>query len=276
MSREWRFISALDDTEVPVPHPLAYCADTSVIGAEFYVMDYVDGVVLGDQEAARRFPEHLRHTAGLDTVDVLAALHRVDPEVAGLGGTARRAGYLGRQLTRWQRQVHQSGFSELAMLDKVHDALAAHIPPQTDGIVHGDYRPGNLCYTAEGRVAAIFDWELATLGDTMADVGWLLSTWVDPADPLPPTTDGPNAEPGFPTRTELVERYVRGAGREVSELEYYIAFSRWRSACIGAGVHARYAAGVMGEDEPVAGQRGAAAVAQCHAGYLAVERLGLL
>lgn len=275
MKREWRFISALAGTAVPVPRPYAFCADTEVTGAPFYVMDFVEGLVLGDEQAARLLPEPVRHTSGLDTVDVLVALHRVDPDAVGLGEIARREDYLPRQLKRWRRQAHESGTADLAVLDEVHDALAAHIPPQRDGIVHGDFRPGNLSYTCDGRVAAVFDWELATLGDPLADLGWLLSTWVDPADGRPPTTPGPNAEPGFPSRSELAERYARATGRDTSELPYYIAFARWRSACIGAGVLARYRAGVMGGDDAPAEARAQHVVAQTEAARAAVEELGL-
>lgn len=276
MSREWRFISALTGTGVPVPGPLAYCADTAVTGAEFYVKDFVDGVVLGDRAAASRVSEPVRHRAGLATVDVMVALHQVDPDEAGLGTAARRDGYLARQLKRWQRQVHQSGVADLAVLDQVHDALAARIPPQVSGIVHGDLRPGNICYRGDGSVAAIFDWELATLGDPLADLGWLLSTWVDPDDELPPTTAGPNAEPGFPSRAELVERYARGSGRDVSNVPYYLAFARWRAACIAAGVHARYLAGVMGEDDYVVAERGRDVARLVEASHVTAQRLRLL
>jgi aminoglycoside phosphotransferase (APT) family kinase protein len=276
MSREWRFISALTGTDVPVPRPIEYCSDTEVTGAEFYVMDFVAGVVLGDAAAARPVPEAARHRAGLATVDAMVALHQVDPDDVGLGSAARRDGYLARQLKRWQRQVHQSGVADLDVLDRVHDALAARIPPAVSGIVHGDLRPGNVCYHPDGSIAAIFDWELATLGDPLADLGWLLSTWVDPADELPPTTGGPNAEPGFPSRSELVERYARGSGRDVSEVPYYLAFARWRAACIAAGVHARYLAGVMGEDDYDVAERGADVARLVEASHVTVRRLGML
>lgn len=276
MSREWRFIRALADTEVPVPQPLAYCDDTAVVGAEFYVMSFVDGVVPADRDAAERtFPVSARRHAGEQVVDVLAALHRVDPDEVGLGSAARRDGYLQRQLTRWQRQVHQSGAPNLALLDRVHDALVTHLPPQTSGIVHGDYRPGNLSFAVDGRVLAIFDWELATLGEPLADLGWLISTWEEPGDATPPTTPGPSTAPGFPTRAELTDRYARRSGRDVSDLPYYVAFSRWRSACIAAGVRARYQAGVMGNDG-YAAEADDKEVRQAQAAFEAVEDLGLL
>lgn len=276
MSREWRFLTALAPTDVPVPRPLAYCADTAVAGAEFYVMSFVDGVVLFDRQTAeQRMAPSARGHAGEQVVDVLAALHRVDPDEVGLGGMARRGGYLQRQLSRWQRQVHRSGAPDLGLLDEVHDALVRGIPPETRGIVHGDYRPGNLSFGADGRVLAVFDWELATLGDSMADLGWLISTWEQPGDTRPPTTPGPSTAPGFPTREQLVDRYARLSGRDTSELPYYVAFARWRSACISAGVRARYQAGVMGGSSAEA-ENGAREVQQAEAALDAVRELGLL
>lgn len=276
MSREWRFISAHAGTDVPVPAPVAFCADTAITGAEFYVMSFVEGVVLADEQAAARLDEPARYRAGLDTADVLVALHRIDAHAVGLNAVARPENYIARQLKRWQRQVHHVGAANLALLDEVHDALRAHIPPQTNGVVHGDYRPGNLCYTPEGRIAAIFDWELATLGDPLADLGWLLSTWLEPDDRVPPTTPGPTAAPGFPGRRELAERYARRSGRDISDLPYYLAFARWRSACIGAGVLARYRAGVMGDDGYLTEERARDTERQGEAAFAAVKELGLL
>ncbi len=276
MSREWRFITALAPTDVPVAPPLAYCDDRDVTGAEFYLMGFVDGLVLADQQAARRMPRAVRRRAGEAAVEVMAALHRVDPDEVGLGDIARRDGYIERQLRRWKRQVHQSGAPDIDVLDRVHDARAAHVPPQTSGIVHGDCRPGNMSFGEDGEVRAVFDWELATLGDPLADLGWLIASWQQPGDEVPAATAGPSLEPGFPTRDELVGRYARLAGRDVSQLPYYVAFSRWRSACIGAGVRARYAAGVMGDDGYAAQVRGEEGVRQGEAALHAVRELGLL
>ncbi|TCP50079.1 aminoglycoside phosphotransferase (APT) family kinase protein [Tamaricihabitans halophyticus] len=276
MSREWRFISAVSGTDVPVPEPLAYCADSTVTGAEFYVMGYVAGLVLADRDAAGELDELARRRAAEQTIDVLAALHQIEPRAVGLAGTAKQDGYLARQLRRWQRQVHQSGAPDLALLDEVHDALVAHIPEQRDGIVHGDYRPGNIAYGPDGHVLAVFDWELATLGDSLADLGWLLSTWEQEGDVVPPATPGPTAAPGFPGRTEVAERYARLTATEVSDLPYYVAFARWRSACIGAGVYARYRAGVMGDDGYLAQAREQSVRSQGEAARDAVRELGLL
>ncbi|WP_306320331.1 MULTISPECIES: phosphotransferase family protein [unclassified Streptomyces] len=276
MSREWRFLTALAPTDVPVPEPLAYCDDASVTGAEFYVMGFVDGVVGADRDSVRDWPQGARRRAGESLVEVLAALHRIDPEDVGLGDMARPRGYVERQLRRWQRQVHQSGAPDPKLLDTVHDALLAHVPAQRTGIVHGDFRPGNLSFAPDGTVLAVLDWELATLGDPLADLGWLVSTWERPGDTVPPTTAGPSTAPGFCDRAELVDAYAKAAGLDVSSLPYYVAFSRWRSACIGAGVAARFAAGVMGENELPVEELRRQVLRQSEAAYEAVRDLGHL
>jgi aminoglycoside phosphotransferase (APT) family kinase protein len=258
MSREWRFISALAATPVPVAPPVAYCSDVDVIGAEFYVMGFVDGDVLGDEASGHRLePGAPRRTAGLDAVDVLADLHAVDPDAVGLGDLHRSGGYLERQLRRWHRQVHESVVPDLATIDAVHERLvarAADLPPSDVRIAHGDFRLGNLAVGPDGRVRAVFDWELATLGDPLADLGWLIASWGRPGDSVPPTIAGPSLVEGYADRDELVARYAERSGRDVGELDFYVAFARWRSACIGAGVYSRYAGGVMGAGEADGGE----------------------
>jgi aminoglycoside phosphotransferase (APT) family kinase protein len=253
MSREWRFITALAPTPVPVAPPVAYCADPDVIGAEFYLMEFVDGLVLGDEASGHRLdPGSPRRTAGLDAVDVLAALHAVDPDAVGLGDFRRSGSYLERQLRRWHRQVHESAVPDLSTVDAVHERLverAAALPPSDVRIAHGDFRLGNLAVGRDGRVRAVFDWELATLGDPLADLGWLIASWGRPGDVVPPTITGPSLVEGYAERSELVERYAERSGRDVSHLDFYVAFARWRGACIGAGVYSRYAGGVMGNAE---------------------------
>jgi aminoglycoside phosphotransferase (APT) family kinase protein len=257
MSREWRFLTALAPTPVPVAPPVAYCADAGVIGAEFYLMGFVAGEVLGDEAAGHRLaPGGPRRTAGFDAVDVLAALHAVDPDEVGLSDLRRPGGYLERQLRRWHRQVHESAVPDLTVLDAVHERLvrrAAALPPAEVRIAHGDFRLGNLAVGPDGRVRAVFDWELATLGDPLADLGWLIASWGRPGDAVPPTIPGPSLVEGYPERAELVARYAERSGRDVAALDVYLAFARWRSACIGAGVYSRYAGGVMGSGEPDGG-----------------------
>jgi aminoglycoside phosphotransferase (APT) family kinase protein len=238
MGREWRFISALWRTRVPVAPPLAFCGDTGVTGAEFYVMGFVDGLVLAGPEDALRLAPGVRRGAGEGLVDVLVALHALEPHEIGLGPIVRRTGFAERQLRRWRHQAHESGGDELPLLDEVHDMLASRIPPQGNGIVHGDYRPGNIAFGPDGTVRAVFDWELATSGDPLTDLGYLVSGW----------EEGPMAVPGFPGREEIIARYARVSGRDVSDVPYWAAFARWRSACINAGVRARYLAGHMADD----------------------------
>jgi aminoglycoside phosphotransferase (APT) family kinase protein len=247
MGREHRVIAALAATDVPVAPALGYCDDASVNGARFYVMGYVPGAVLATRDEALDYPEAMRRPVTEDLIAVLARLHRVDPDAIGLTTFARKEGYNERQLRRWQTQWEKSKETELPVLDEVHNRLAQAIPPQRwTGIVHGDYRIGNMIVGPDGRLRAVLDWELATLGDTLADIGWLVSSWLEPgeetASPLVPASNAP----GFPTRAELAEWYARETGRDVSDLPYYIAFARWRGACIGAGVLARYRADVMG------------------------------
>ena len=253
MGREWRFISALAPYDVPVAPPVAFCRDTDVIGAEFYIMGFVDGEVLGDADSGHRLAEgEPRTTAGLDTADVLAALHAVDPDTAGLSDFRREGSYIARQLRRWHRQVHASSLTDLEIVDAAHERLtarAAALPPSDVRIAHGDYRPGNLAYGSDGRVRAIFDWELATLGDPLADLGWLLASWGRPADTVRVTIEGPNQVGGYPDGDALVARYAERSGRDVSDIDFYVAFARWRAACIQAGVYSRYEGGALGEGE---------------------------
>lgn len=249
MDREWRFLRAMAPTAVPVAPPLGFCADLEVTGAPFYVMGFVDGVVLADHDAGLRLAREARAVAGHDLIDVLVRLHELDPLAVGLADIVRRTPFVQRQLRRWHDQVHQSGAGDLALLDEVHDLLAARIPKQSNGIVHGDYRAGNMVFGPDGRVRAVFDWELATSGDPLADLGWVVTTWQQPGEEAVDAVAGPSTVPGFPSRDELVARYAARSGRDVSNLPYFVAFCRWRSACILAGVNARYQAGVMGDPE---------------------------
>ena len=275
MSREWRFISTLDPTPVPVPEAVAYCADTGVIGAEFYVMGFVEGVVPGDPQTGLTIPQELRRSCGLDVADVLAALHAVDPDEVGLGDLRRPGSYLERQLRRWHRQVHQSAIEDLEAVDAAHALLVERMPePSEPRIAHGDYRPGNLSFGADGRIAAIFDWELATLGAPLADLGWVLASWERPGDPRPAITTGPTAAPGWPERDEVAARYAELSGRSLRDLPYFLAFARWRSACIGAGVYTRYREGNMGsgaEQGAALEERARRVVAEAEAAIAALQ-----
>jgi aminoglycoside phosphotransferase (APT) family kinase protein len=247
MSREWRFISAFHPTPVPVPPPLGYCDDKEVTGAPFYVMGFVDGHVMHDASTAETaFDETGRRSAGESFIDVLADMHAEDPDDIGVGDIARKEGYITRQLKRWYSQWEKSKTRELPVLDEVHDRLAANIPEQGPArVVHGDYRLGNCITGFDAKIAAVLDWEIATLGDPLADVGYVLHSWPEPGDSDAAHRVSPTQMPGFPTRRELVTRYAERSGRDLAEVDYYIAFSHWKSACIVEGVYARYKHGAL-------------------------------
>jgi aminoglycoside phosphotransferase (APT) family kinase protein len=252
MAREHRIIAALAGTQVPVPAALGLCEDPAVTGAPFYVMAYVDGTVPADEATvAAAFDEQARAAAADSLVDALVALHRVDPDAVGLGQLGRREGYLERQLRRWQRQLEQSRARELPVLDEVHRRLAAAIPAQVGParVVHGDYRLDNTILSPAGRVLAVLDWELCTLGDPLADVGLLLVYWAEPGDSSLPLLTAPSRLPGFPPRATLIAAYAARSGRALGELDYYVAFACWKLAVILEGVHARYSAGAYGEGD---------------------------
>ena len=253
MAREHRIISALQDTPVPVAPALGFCDDESVNGRPFYVMQYVEGHVLRDAPTAEKLlDEPARRTAGESLVDVLLAIHAVDVDVVGLGELGRRDGYIERQLKRWYGQFKQS--NELTgravpMVDEVHDFLSTHIPPQgPPAIVHGDYRLDNTILGDDGRVLAVLDWEICTLGDPLADVGLLMVYWAEPEDESTPLGTAPTTVAGFARRAELIERYAAGSDRDLSKVDFYTAFGYWKLACILEGVYARYAGGAMGGD----------------------------
>ena len=253
MSREFTLISALHPTPVPVPRPLGLCTDESVNDAEFYVMDYVEGVVLDGPEAAREITERARRDSGPDLARVASELHAVDIDAVGLGDLAKREDYLARQLRRWHKQYKSVESRELPAVDEAHALLVEQAPPQRyTGIVHGDYRLGNVLVNREdGTVQAVLDWELCTLGDVLADVGWMLAYWSNAEESVDGVAALPTAVPGFASRDELLSVYAERTGRDVSDMPYYVAFAQWRMACIMEGVYARFKAGVMGDQADV-------------------------
>lgn len=251
MSREWRFITALRDTPVPVPLVLATASGTEPLGVSFYIMTYVDGLVPHDARTARVMPEPVREAFAANLVDTMAALHAVDIDAVGLGDIARREDYVGRQLKRWKRQWDQSSSTQLTVVDEAYEKLHNMIPEQQGAVIaHGDFRPGNMIVGPDGAIRAVLDWELATLGDPLADLAWMLSGWVEDLPESALNTPGapPSALPGFPPRDWMLERYRDRTGLDVSRFDYYLAFCAWRGACISAGVLNRYEVGVMGDD----------------------------
>jgi len=255
MGREHKVVAALGATPVPVAPVVGLCEDNAVNGAPFYVMDFVEGPILRGLAETESFPdEDDRRAIGERVVDTLVAIHAVDPDAAGLGDLGRKEDYVARQLHRWQGQWEKSKTRELAAIDSVHDRLAARIPEQGPAtIVHGDYRLDNMILTPSGEVAAVVDWELCTLGDPLADVGLLMVYWPerDEEGEEPIALGRPaNLAPGFPTREELRERYAERSGRDLSQLDFFVALGYWKLAIILEGVYARYAAGQYGKVDP--------------------------
>lgn len=252
MAREHRIIAAVGTTDVPVPRALGLCTDTEVNGAPFYVMGFVDGVVLDSPEKGELLTPELRVAASEHLIDVLAELHAVDVDAIGLGDLAKREGYIERQVKRWSTQWEQSKTRELPAIDEVAQRLRERLPVQQGvSIAHGDYRFGNCLVDVErGRVAAVLDWELCTLGDPLADVGYLGVYWFD-GEAANLRANDPTPVGGFPPYSALLERYASRTGRDLSGIDYYIAFGCWRLAVISEGVYARYLHGAMGQQEGV-------------------------
>jgi aminoglycoside phosphotransferase (APT) family kinase protein len=252
MAREHKVVSALGPTAVPVAPIAGLCRDESVNGAPFYAMEFVEGPILRGVAEAEAFPaEADRRAIGERVADTLVAIHAVDPDAVGLGDLGRKEDYVARQLRRWQGQWEKSKTRELAAIDAVHERLAARIPEQGPAtIVHGDYRLDNMILTPAGEVAAVVDWELCTLGDPLADVGLLMVYWPERGEETIALGQPANLAPGFPTREELRARYAERSGRDLSELDFFVALGYWKLAIILEGVYARYAAGQYGKVDP--------------------------
>ncbi len=250
MAREFRVLTALNGTAVPVPGPVALCEDPSVIGAPFYLMDYVDGAVLRTREDADVLTSAQAGLLSQRFVEMLATIHGLDVEPAGLGGFGKPEGYLVRQFARWQRQWELSATREMPGYEELTRRLADGLPAVVaasppGGLVHGDYRIDNMLVVpgAEPRIAAVVDWEMSTLGDPLADLGLSLVYWIDPGEEdwisLGMTTSATTA-PGFATREQLAAQYARITGRDLSRLGYYMAFGCFKLAVVLEGIHARF------------------------------------
>lgn len=256
MGREWKILVALaGDGSIPVPRPLAFCDDEAVTGARFYVMDFAAGVILRDSADATILTAAQAAAATDSLVDVQATLHDLDFEAAGLGDLGRHEGYVRRQLARWHRQVGSSGVRSLPLHGELHDRLVAAAPPDAaPALVHGDYRFDNCVLAEDWSVAAVLDWELATIGDPIADFAWSLRYWADAGDPITFLNDSPTLAPAFVTRADYQRRYQLRSGRDLSDLDYFEIFSWWKYASIVEGVYARRLAGssggMAGPDDP--------------------------
>lgn len=256
MSREFRILTALAPTEVPVPQPVAFCQDTEVIGAPFYIMRHVPGMAMRTREDTGSLSQEQAEGLSEQLVRMLAAIHSVDIEP--LQGLGRGVGYLRRQLDRWQRQWQLSvaaappGDQLQAEYERLVARLTAALPPDGEvTLVHGDFRLDNTLVTIgpEPRIEAVVDWEMATLGDPLADLGLTLSYWTNPGEIDDNSKNGlvarsitgePTATPGFFTRQRFAERYAELTGRDTTRVDYYIAFGCFKLAVVLQGIHARY------------------------------------
>jgi aminoglycoside phosphotransferase (APT) family kinase protein len=253
--REYRVLAALQETAVPLPRVYAACDDPGYIGAPFYLMEYMRGeVIRADGKSFVRTPE-LRRIVSEKMVDLLVTLQDVDWRAVGLEGFGRPDGYLERQLRRWVDQLERTlpHTRPLPVMEKVRDWLKAHLPASPPAtIVHGDFKLDNVMWDPKtAKVIAVFDWEMSTIGDPLADFGWMLSYWPDPDDKLATqgAISGMPAEPGWLTRREMIARYEAKTGREMRDFPFYRAFAIFKLAIIMEGSYARYLRGQT--DDPL-------------------------
>lgn len=249
MGREYRVLSVLHRAFPYAPRAFLYCEDAGVIGAPFFVMERRHGVVVrrtlpdpyaGQPDAARRMSEAL--------VDTLAEFHAVDYEALGLGELGKPAGFIDRQIEGWHRRWQAAKAADLDDMDAVYGWLKANQPPNTlVSLVHNDYKLDNVMLAADdpGRIVAVFDWDMCTLGDPLSDLGALLTYWTEPDDPsyLQATAMMPLGVPGFLSRAELVARYAEKSGRAVEHIHFYHALGLFRLTVIVAQIYARYRRG---------------------------------
>lgn len=247
--REARILEGLAG-QVPVPAVLASCEDRSVTGAPFFVMQHLDGRIVRDPATAEAVPTAARAAVGRGLVAALVTLHAADPERLGLGALAARRDYAARQLRRWHGNWEATRQRELPDLRRAHAWLVEHQPAQRrSSIVHGDFRVDNCMLASDGRVIGILDWELATVGDPLADLGQLLVYWAEPDDEFTALNDPPTRVAGYATRTELVDQYLNATGADAVDVAYYVVFNWWKTACIVEDVYSRMLRGAMGASD---------------------------
>ncbi len=253
--REYRVLSALQNTPVPVPRVFAGCDDPSYIGAPFYLMEYMRGqVIRADGKHFATTPE-LRRKVSEGMVDLLVTLQSVDWRKAGLEGFGRPDGYLERQLKRWVDQLERTipHTRPLPVMEKVRDWLRERLPESPPAtIVHGDFKLDNVMWDPQSaRVLAVFDWEMSTIGDPLADFGWMLTYWPDPEDAASRSgiVSSMAVEPGWLSRREMIARYESKSGRAMTDFTFYQAFAIFKLAIIMEGSYSRFVRGQA--DDPL-------------------------
>jgi aminoglycoside phosphotransferase (APT) family kinase protein len=249
MSREFRVLSRLAPVLATAPRPYLLCEDDSVLGAPFYVMERRRGVILRSSNLTGLSiaPETVRRLC-VNLIDNLALLHAVDPVAAGLGDLGKPNGYVSRQVTGWSNRYGAARTEELPEMERVAQWLSEHLPPESGAaVIHNDYKYDNLLLDPADltRIEAVFDWEMATLGDPLMDLGSTLGYWVEPGDPpaLRESVLGPTTLPGNLTRRELLDRYQEKTGRAVPEPLFYYCYGLFKIAVIIQQIYARYVRG---------------------------------
>ncbi|MFD4768122.1 phosphotransferase family protein [Streptomyces niveus] len=243
MKREFRVISALHPTAVPVPEPLLLCEDPDVLGAPFYLMEYVRGTPYRTAEQLAPLGPERTRAALLGLVDTLVELHAVDPSAVGLADFGRPEGFLDRQLRRWGKQLDASRNRDLPGIDALHATLGRSLPnSHAPTVIHGDYRLDNVLIGDDDRIKAVLDWEMSTLGDPLTDLG-LLVMYSAPLEITGSPISTTAGAAGHPDPAELVARYAAGAGRDTSAIAWYTAFAWFKLAVILEGIHYRYTLG---------------------------------
>ena len=249
MAREHRVITALAPTAVPVPRTLHLCTDAAVLGAPFYVMERVVGLhVTRDLPAGYADEPPQRRAVADGLVDVLADLHAVDPSDVGLDGFGRPEGFLTRQVRRWTTQWEATRDQDRPGMDALAARLAETVPETgRTSVLHGDYRLDNCLLDPDepGRVRAVLDWEMSTLGDPLTDLGLMFVYWPEAGEERASMLSPVTTLPGFPSRREVAERYASRTGTDLSALPWYVGFAFFKFAAIVAGIVARSAAGAM-------------------------------
>jgi aminoglycoside phosphotransferase (APT) family kinase protein len=247
MLREARLLRALAAAGVRVPNVLATCEDLDVIGAPFYVMAYIDGHVLDDELPDEFAGPHSGTLIGERLVEALVELHALDVGVGELASFGRPSGYLERQLRRFRELLVSKATRPLPELEQVANWLSTNLPTGSEAtVVHGDYRLGNVMFAprAPARIVALLDWEMAALGDPLADLGYMTAMWAEPGDPDDPMLDlsAITRQPGFPTRQDLAASYAQRTGRDLSDLPWYQTLALWKVAIVLEGSYQRYIA----------------------------------
>lgn len=249
--REYRMMSALVDSAARVPRTIAACDDPAVIGAPFYLMERVDGEIIREASPPQFEPLAERQRIGEELIDALVELHGVDWRAAGLDRFAKPEGFLARQLRRWTQQLELTlpHTRPLPGMEAATNWLGRHIPESgPPSVVHGDYKLDNVILATEppGRILALLDWEMSTVGDPLTDLAWCLAYWGptgDPPDRMWETTNAVTMRPGFLSRAELIERYQERSGRRVHDFQFYFCLAVWRQAIICEGLYRLYLEG---------------------------------